>query len=42
MSVYGRSPIRTTAFNATFHIAPKAVFNLLGVNFTDRYEHCKH
>jgi len=29
-------------FKATFHIAPKAVFNLLGVNFTDRYEHCKH
>jgi len=25
-------------FNVTFHIGPKAVFNLLGANFTDRYE----
>ena len=25
-------------FNVTFHIVPKAVFNLLGANFTDRYE----
>ena len=25
-------------FNVTFHIVPKAVFKLLGANFTDRYE----
>jgi len=25
-------------FNVTFHIVPKAVFNLLSANFTDRYE----
>jgi len=25
-------------FNVTFHIVPTAVFNLLGANFTDRYE----
>jgi len=25
-------------FNVTFHIVPKAVFSLLGANFTDRYE----
>ena len=25
-------------FNVIFHIVPKAVFNLLGANFTDRYE----
>jgi len=25
-------------FNVTFHIVPKAVFNLLGANFTDCYE----
>jgi len=25
-------------FNVTFHVVPKAVFNLLGANFTDRYE----
>jgi len=25
-------------YNVTFHIVPKAVFNLLGANFTDRYE----
>jgi len=25
-------------FNVTFHVVPKTVFNLLGANFTDRYE----
>ena len=25
-------------FNVTFHIVSKAVFNLLGTNFTDHYE----
>ena len=38
--LFEKLPLRASGkvFNVTFHIEPKAVFNLLGANFTDRYE----